>query len=84
MDQASGSFMLSGGVFKFGTGWGNNLKEVFIGFLHDASRRSLPSNPAERAFLLQRVTMKATQGDSSITYLTDTVSDVDHTSVALV
>ncbi len=26
MGQASGSFMLSGGVFKFGTGWGNNLK----------------------------------------------------------
>jgi hypothetical protein len=23
---ALGSFMLSGGVFKFGTGWGKNLK----------------------------------------------------------
>jgi hypothetical protein len=39
--------MLSGGVFKFGTGWGNNLKEVFIDFSHDASlRRRLP-----RAFM---------------------------------
>ena len=29
-------------------------------------------------------TIKSTQGDSSITYLTDMVSDVDDTSVALV
>jgi hypothetical protein len=48
MGQASGSFMLSGGVFKFGTGWGNNLKELFIDFFYEASRRSLPSTPAVR------------------------------------
>jgi hypothetical protein len=38
--------MLSGGVFKFGTGWGNNLKELFIGrgeFLCFSSREHLDS-----------------------------------------
>ena len=45
MGEASGSFMLSGGVFKFGTGWGNNLKELFIDFFMTPAGEACQATP---------------------------------------